>query len=190
LSEPIPFNPPTSEINSGSRHRSSAILYESLGSSQSAWRSDHRSSPSDKKVAKVHSLEILAMDLDVKLLQTPEGRNHLIIITRGQIDAEGLELIFRQVAETIQELFNCKVLIDFENADLRLKPSDIDVLVNRLGPDLRLGNIKIALVSSPEIDELEQLRALSDSLCREDLKAAVFDYAKEAVTWLVDIEVC
>ena len=42
------------------------------------------------------------MDLDVKLLQTPEGRNHLIIITRGQIDAEGLELILRQVAETIQ----------------------------------------------------------------------------------------
>ena len=132
----------------------------------------------------------LAMDLDVKLLQTPEGRNHLIIITRGQIDAEGLELILRQVAETIQELFNCKVLIDFENANLRLEPSDIDVLVNRLGPDLRLGNIKIALVSSPEIDEFEQLKVLSDSLCREDLKAAVFDYAKEAVTWLVDTEVC
>jgi hypothetical protein len=131
-----------------------------------------------------------AMDLDVKLLQTPEGRNHLIIITRGQIDAEGLELILRQVAETIQELFNCKVLIDFENANLRLEPSDIDVLVNRLGPDLRLGNIKIALVSSPEIDELEQLKVLGDSLCREDLRAAVFDYAEEAVTWLVDTEVC
>src|SRR5262245_2104022 len=129
------------------------------------------------------------MDLDVKILQTPEGRDHLIIITRGQIDAEGLELIFRQVAETIQELFNCKVLIDFENANLKLEPSDIDVLVNRLGPDLRLGNIKIALVSSPEIDEFEQVKVLSDSLCREDLKAAVFDYAKEAIIWLVDIEV-
>ena len=81
-------------------------------------------------------------------------------------------------------------MIDFENADLRLEPSDIDVLVNRLGPDLRLGNIKIALVSSPELDQLEQLKVLSDSLCREDLKAAVFDYAEEAVTWLVDTEVC
>ena len=64
------------------------------------------------------------------------------------------------------------------------------MLVNRLGPDQRLGNLKLALVSSPEIDEFEQLKVLSDSLCREDLKAAVFDYAKEAVTWLVDIEVC
>jgi hypothetical protein len=58
------------------------------------------------------------MDLNVKLLQSPEGRNHLIIIAGGLIDAEGLERIFRQVAETIQRLFNCKVLIDFEKANL------------------------------------------------------------------------
>ena len=127
------------------------------------------------------------MDLNVKLLRSPEGRNHLIIITRGQIDAEGLELIFRQVAETIQELFYCTVLIDFENTNLRVKSSDIDALINRLGSDLRLGNIKIALVSSAEIDELEQLRVLSDSLCREDLRAAVFCDAQEAVVWLVDM---
>ena len=36
----------------------------------------------------------------------------------------------------------------------------------------------------PEIGESEQLQVLSDSLCREDLKAAVFDNAKEAVGWL------
>ena len=131
--------------------------------------------------------EHLAMDLNVKLLRSPEGRNHLIIITRGQIDAEGLELIFRQVAETIQELFYCTVLIDFENANLRVKSSDIDALINRLGPDLRLGNVKIALVSSAESDELDQLRVLSDSLCREDLRAAVFCDAQEAVVWLVDM---
>ena len=131
--------------------------------------------------------ENLAMDLNIKLLRSPEGRNHLIIIARGQIDAEGLELIFRQVAETIQELFSCTVLIDFENSNLRVKSSDIDALINRLGSDLRLGNIKIALVSSAEIDELEQLRVLSDSLCREDLRAAVFCDAQEAVAWLVDM---
>ena len=60
------------------------------------------------------------------------------------------------------------------------------MLVNGLGPDLRLGNIKIALVSPAEIEEFEQLRVLCDSLCREDLRAAVFDYAEEAVSWLVD----
>jgi len=139
-----------------------------------------------QEVAKVH-YKNFAMDLNIKLLRSPEGRNHLIIIARGQIDAEGLELIFRQVAETIQELFNCTVLIDFENANLRVKSSDSDLLINRLGPDLRLGNIKIALVSSAESDELERLRVLSDSLCREDLRAAVFCDEQEAVAWLVDM---
>ena len=127
------------------------------------------------------------MDLNVKLLRSPAGKNHLIIIARGQIDTEGLELIFRQVTETIQELFNCTVLIDFENTNLRVKSSDIDALINRLGPDLRLGNLKTALVSSAEIDELEQLRILRDSLCREDLRAAVFCDTQEAVVWLVDM---
>jgi len=127
----------------------------------------------------------LAMDLNVKLLRSSEGRNHLIIIVGGLVDTEGLERIFRQVAAIIHHLFNCKILIDFEKANLRIEPADIDELVNGLGPDLRLGNIKIALVSSPEIGESEQLKVLSDSLCREDLKAAVFDNAKEAVSWLV-----
>jgi hypothetical protein len=130
-------------------------------------------------------LRNLAMDLNVKLLESPDGRNHLIIISSGLIDAEGLERIFRQVAEIIQHQFNCTVLIDFERASLRIEPKDIDEVVHRLGPDLRLGNIKIALVSSAEISESEQLKVLSDSLCREDLKAAVFDNEKEAIIWLV-----
>jgi hypothetical protein len=125
------------------------------------------------------------VDVNVKLLESPDGRNHLIIIGSGLIDAEGLERIFRQVAEIIQRRFNCTVLIDFERASLQIKPREIDEMVHELGPDLRLGNIKIALVSSAEIDESEQLKVLSDSLCREDLKAGAFDNAKEAVGWLI-----
>jgi hypothetical protein len=128
----------------------------------------------------------LAMDLNVKLLQSPGGRNDLIIIAGGLIDTEGLERILREVAETIRQLFSCKILIDFENANLRIEPADINELVSRLAPDLRLGNIVIALVSSGEITESEQLRGLSDSLCREDLRAAVFHNAQEAVLWLID----
>ena len=100
------------------------------------------------------------MDVNVKLLESPDGRNHLIIISSGLIDAEGLERMFRQVAEIIQHQFNCTVLIDFERASLRIEPKDIDEVVHGLGPDLRLGNIKIALVSSPEIGESEQLQGL------------------------------
>ena len=97
-----------------------------------------------------------------------------------------MEQIFRQVTEIIRQQFNCKILIDFEKASLRIEPKDIDELVHELGPDLRLGNIKIALVSSAEIGEAEQVKVLSESLCHEDLTAAVFDNAKEAVRWLVE----
>ena len=127
----------------------------------------------------------LAMDLNVKLLQSPEGANHLIIITGGIVDPEGLAQIFRQVAETIQRLFNCQVLIDFEKANLRLETAAIDELVNELGPDLRLGNVKIALVSPTETAGHEQFKALSDALITQDLTTAVFDNTKEAVGWLV-----
>ena len=126
------------------------------------------------------------MDLNVKLLQSPEGKNHLIMIAGGLIDTEGLERIFRQVEETIQRLFNCKVLIDFEKANLRLEPEAIDRLVDELGPDLRQGNIKIALVSPPKIAGSDRLRVLSDSLISQDLTTAVFDNTKEAVAWLIE----
>ena len=127
----------------------------------------------------------LAMEVKIKLLESPDGSNHLINIVSGLIDAEGLERIFRQVAEIIQSHFNCKILIDFEKANLGIDPKAIDELVHGLGPDLRLGNIKIALVSSPNIGGAEHVNLLSESLCREDLKAVVFDSAKEAVSWLV-----
>jgi hypothetical protein len=126
------------------------------------------------------------MDVNVKLLESPDGKNHLIIIVRGLIDAEGLEEIFRQVTEIIQHHFDCRILIDFEKANLRMNPKDIDELVHRLGPDLRLGNIKIALVSPAETGDSEHVKVLSESLRREDLTTAVFDNAKEAVGWLVN----
>ena len=61
------------------------------------------------------------MDLNIKLLKSPDGENHLIIITGERIDAEGLKKIFRQVEDTTQFLLNCKVLVDLEDASLRIE---------------------------------------------------------------------
>ena len=126
------------------------------------------------------------MDVNVKLLESPDGRNHLIVISSGLIDAEGLERIFGQVAEIIQRHFNCQILIDFEKARLQIDPTNIDELVHELGPDLRHGNIKIALVSPADIAGSERLRVLCDSLISQDLTVAAFDNTKEAVAWLID----
>lgn len=124
------------------------------------------------------------MDLKIKLLEWPEGESYLIVITRGLIDAEGLERIFGKVAETSQSLLNCKFLIDLEEANLKLEPSDIHLLVNRLAPNLRRRSIKIALVSSADAEDSARLRALSDSLSSQGFEIAVFAHARGAVAWL------
>ena len=127
------------------------------------------------------------MDLNIKLLKSPDGENHLIIITGELIDAEGLKKIFRQVEETTQFLLNCKVLVDLEDASLRIEPQEIHVLVHGLGCDLWHRNIKLALVSSPDIHTVERLALLSESLCCQGLRSAVFDNARQAVNWLINL---
>ena len=124
------------------------------------------------------------MELNMKLLQSPEG-NHLIIIARGPIGVEALEQILRRAAETTQPLLNCKVLIDFEAANVRLKASDVPALVDGFGIDAWSHDIKIALVSPPEIDKSVQLGVLSDLLCCQGLRVALFDNARGAVNWLL-----
>jgi hypothetical protein len=124
------------------------------------------------------------MDLKIKFLQSQERGNHLIVITGGLIDAEGLEQIFRKIVETTQPLLSCKVLIDLEEAILKLEYGDIHRLVSRFGPDLSPDKIKIALVSSREIDDSNRLRVLSALLQKLGLQVDVFGDAKGAVTWL------
>jgi hypothetical protein len=130
-------------------------------------------------------VKTLTMDLTIKLLQSPGGGNHLIIIAGGLIDLEGLERILRMVTETAESLLHCKVVIDFGDAHLRLEALDIYGLVDELGPDLRQRAVKIALLSSAEVDASVQLGVLTDALHRENLRVAVFDNARDAVAWLI-----
>jgi hypothetical protein len=125
-----------------------------------------------------------AMDLNIKLLQSPDG-NHLIIITSGHIDIESLGDIICRVVETTQPLLNCKVLIDFEAATLILSASDVHTLLGRFGVDAWPDDIRIALVSPPDIDRSGQLDVLRDSLCNLGLQVASFVNARDAVNWLV-----
>jgi hypothetical protein len=131
------------------------------------------------------AVKTLTMDLTIKLLQSPGGGNHLIIIAGGLIDLEGLERILRMVTETAESLLHCKVVIDFGDAHLRLVPPDLYRLVNELAPDLRQRVVKIALLSSAEVDASVQLSVLTDALHSENLRVAIFDNARDAVAWII-----
>ena len=127
------------------------------------------------------------MDLNIKLLKSPDGENHLIIITGERIDAEGLAEIFRQVEKTTEFLLDCNVLIDLEDASLRVSPADIDGVAHAVGSSLWRRNLKLALVSSPDLSTFEQLSLLSDSLRSLGLRVAVFDSARQAANWLINL---
>ena len=103
------------------------------------------------------------MDLTIKSLEL-SGGNYLIVITRGHADARELEQVFLKVALRSQSLVDCKVLIDLADVRLSLEPADIHELVDDLRPDLLRPDIKIAVVSSTETREFDQLRVLSTAL--------------------------
>ena len=117
------------------------------------------------------------MDLETKLLEL-SGGNYLMIIARGQVDAEGLEEIFREVSATSKSRLNFKVLIDLADSRIRFALPDIDVLVNSLEHHLLHRNIQVAFLSSTEIHEFDRLSVLCASLRSLGLKVVV---------WLADI---
>jgi hypothetical protein len=120
------------------------------------------------------------MDFRIKLLELAEAGTYLIVIAQGIIEAEGFERLLRKVAEASEPLFDCRVLIDLEEAALRFECREILGLAHTVG-DFARPNLKIALVSFPES---ERLRALAESLRRRGINSAVFDCPKSAVAWL------
>jgi len=127
------------------------------------------------------------MDFRMKLLQLTERENHLIVITRGLLDADEFRWIFRKVGETARSLLDCMILIDLEDAQLRLEPLDIHAIVDALEPDRWSHRHRIAMVSAPEIDKFDPLYILSAYLCGLGLKVAVFNETKSAASWLGDV---
>jgi hypothetical protein len=123
------------------------------------------------------------MDFHIKLVQLTEKGNHLIVITRGLIDAGGFKLILRRIAGTSQALSQCMIMIDLEDAELKLDPADFDAIASEVDPAQWHVTNKIALVSSSAAN-FDQLLALSQALCNRGLNVAAFSGDKAAVQWL------
>jgi hypothetical protein len=126
------------------------------------------------------------MDFQIKLFSWPDRGNHLIMITRGLIDRAGLEQIFREVVTATRPLRDCKVVVDLQDATCTLKSADIQAFVDGVPPDLWCSTHRVAFVSPGEIEQYDQLFALTSGLAKRGFKIAVFDDSKSAVTWLAD----
>ena len=126
------------------------------------------------------------MNYQVKLFHWPERGDHVILIACGFVDIDGFKQMFRKVGEITASLSDCKVLIDLVDATYDLDLMDIKALVSAITPDLLPINPKIALVSTPQMQQRLPLMLLAASLSNRGRKVAAFYDSKPAVTWLIE----
>ena len=124
------------------------------------------------------------MQLQTKLLTSPDQKNYVLMIARGVLDTWGLKQILTKIAAEAMRHIDCKVLIDFIEADCQLDLEEIDRLFQEQTADLWPRDCKTALVSSVADDQYSQLSLVSTSLVHHGLQFAVFHDAKTAVEWL------
>jgi len=126
------------------------------------------------------------MNYQVKLFHWPERGDHVIMIARGFVEIEGFKQMFCKLGEMTAELSDCKVLIDLMDATYGLDSADIKALVSDIIPEICPDNRKIALVSTPQLQQHNQLLLLAASLSNRGCKVAAFYDSKSAVTWLTE----
>ena len=126
------------------------------------------------------------MDFQIKLFSWPDRGNHLIMITRGIIDVKGFEQIFREVVTATQPLRDCKVVVDLQDTTCNLERADIQAFVDGAQADLWPSTIKVAIVARWEIDQYDNLFAITSGLAKRGLQIAVFHDSKPAVSWLAE----
>jgi hypothetical protein len=124
------------------------------------------------------------MRFKIKVLHWPDAGHYAIAITQGLLDVQGLFQIFYAVSRATEALPDCKVLIDFQDAEYEIGPTEIYSLINRLGPQTCLRERKIALVSGSGKEPFAGLIMLGSCLSRRGFQVAVFPDPKAATVWL------
>jgi hypothetical protein len=127
------------------------------------------------------------MNYRIKVLRGLDRGNFAIIITRGQVDLAGFERILDEVIDSTRTLLDCKVLLDFQDSTLEFLPSDVANFLVRFEFEKWPHSNKIALVSSPEMQQFGQLACLADGLVRMKLEVGSFYTTRDAIDWLAGI---
>ena len=126
------------------------------------------------------------MDFQIKLFSWPDRGNHLIMITRGVMDIKGFDQIFQELLTATQSLRDCKVVVDLQDAMCNFENANVQAFADGVQLDQWPSTNRVAVVAPREIDQYDQLLALTNGLAKRGLKIAIFYDSKPAVTWLAD----
>ncbi|HEY2922168.1 MAG TPA: hypothetical protein VGK77_24570 [Candidatus Binatia bacterium] len=124
-----------------------------------------------------------AMDLEIKFFHWPDfGKDHLVVILGGLIDAGGMKQILRRIADMTLHSPDCEVLIDLRKATCSL--TSIDIYILAAEPNVWPLKNKVALVSARDIDQYDQLLLLSSCVSNRGFNVTAFYDLDRALQWL------
>jgi len=125
-----------------------------------------------------------AMDLQVRLFRLHAEGTYLFMIAHGLMDIAGITTLFHEVAKGTQSLLYCKVLVDLNDANVRLDLAEVNAFTASLKHDPWPSGNRVAFIVSPHLPELSTLMQLRTDLAQRGLKIAVFTNTKTAIDWL------
>jgi len=124
------------------------------------------------------------MDLQLRLFRLHSEGTYLFLIAHGLMDIAGIKALFHEIAKGTQSLLYCKVLIDLNDANVRLDPAEVNAFIAGLKHDPWPSSNTVAFIVSPHLLELSTLMQLRTDLAQRGLKIAVFTNTKSAIDWL------
>jgi|SRR6516225_5748659 hypothetical protein len=127
------------------------------------------------------------MDYQVKSFSGLDRGNYIVVIARGSVDIVGLAELFDKTADATRSLLDCKVLIDLQDAILRILPSDLGRFFGKFDFTKWPHQNKTALVSSSEINQYKQLLMVGENLVQMRLDVGLFYDERDAIKWLSGI---
>lgn len=110
--------------------------------------------------------------------------SHVNIRIQGRLNPGEFKEILHKIKALTETLAKCKFLIDLSDAQLRLNPLDLRLLVSECASNEWFHGSKVALVSASESQS--QLLLVAASLANRGFKIAAFDNAKLATDWLAE----
>jgi len=124
------------------------------------------------------------MDYQIKILRGLDQGNYVIMFIRGSMNIAAFRHVLDKLAEATQSFLDCKILVDFQDSKCQFSPSDVREIALTFDVSAWPHSNKIALISSPDMEQYHHLGILGDCLLDMKIDVSVFYEMRDAISWL------
>ena len=124
------------------------------------------------------------MDYQIKILRGLDQGNYVIMFIRGSINIAAFRHVLDKLVEATQSFLDCKILVDLQDSKCQFSPSDVREIALTFDIAAWPHSNKIALISSPDMEQYHHLGILGDRLLDMKIDVGVFYEMRDAISWL------